>query len=137
MSKRRFTSEQINSLLDNKYVAKCSDKSITYAKEFKLWAVKKYEEGMTGRSIFKEAGFDVELIGKNLPDDRLLSWRKKYKAKGDSGLTNDGRGGHKGGGRPKTKGLTDADKIKYLETEVAYLKAENDFLAKLRASKKR
>jgi hypothetical protein len=43
--------------------------------------------------------------------------------------------GH-GGGRPKTKNLSDKEKIEYLETKVAYLKAENDFLAKLRAQRK-
>ena len=39
------------------------------------------------------------------------------------------------GGRIKTKNLSDADKIKRLEAQVAYLKAENDFLAKLRAKR--
>ncbi len=38
-------------------------------------------------------------------------------------------------GRPRTKNLSDTDKIKRLETQVAYLKAENDFLAKLRAKR--
>lgn len=41
----------------------------------------------------------------------------------------------RGGGRPKTKWLTDVDKIKWLEAENAYLKAENNFLAKLQAKK--
>ena len=39
-------------------------------------------------------------------------------------------------GRPKTKGLTDTDKIKRLKIEVAYLKAKNDFLVKLRAKER-
>jgi hypothetical protein len=42
----------------------------------------------------------------------------------------------KGGGRPKKiKDTNDTDKIKRLEAEVAYLKAENDFLIKLRAKR--
>ena len=37
------------------------------------------------------------------------------------------------GGRPKSiAGLTDKEKLKRLEAEVAYLKEENRFLAKLR-----
>jgi hypothetical protein len=54
-----------------------------------------------------------------------------------SGLQNDGRGKTKGfnQGRSRIKGLTDVDKIKRLEATVAYLKAENDFLAKLRSGK--
>jgi hypothetical protein len=51
------------------------------------------------------------------------------------GLQIETRGGHNGGGRFKTKGLTETEKIKKLEAEVAYLKAENDFLAKLRAKR--
>ena len=46
------------------------------------------------------------------------------------------RGKGRGGGRPKTKGITPEDRIKRLEAENAYLKAENDFLAKLRAKRR-
>jgi hypothetical protein len=76
------------------------------------------------------------IIGEDTPKESLRRWNRVYKLKGLDGLV-ESRGKSSGGGRPKTKDLTDADKIKRLETEVAYLKAENDFLAKLRASKKR
>lgn len=46
------------------------------------------------------------------------------------------RGKHSKGGRPKIPKFKDEkEKIKYLELQVAYLKAENDFLVKLRAQK--
>jgi hypothetical protein len=137
MSKRRFTKEQIEELLKNKNVSKCSEKSITYSKEFKIFAVKRYDEGLTATEIFKEAGFDLFLIGEGIPKCRVGSWRKVCSTKGISKLNIETRGKSKGGGRPKTKGLTDADRIKRLEIENAYLKAENDFLVKLRAAKKR
>ena len=85
--------------------------------------------------IFEEAGFDLALIGKNIPIECLRRWRKVCNIKGIKKLSVETRG--KGGGRPKTRGLTDADRIKRLEIENAYLKVENDFLAKLRAAKKR
>jgi len=47
-------------------------------------------------------------------------------------LETDGRKGNNPKGRPKTNWQNDKEKIKYLETKIAYLKAENDFLAKLR-----
>lgn len=138
MSKRRFTIDQIVELSKNVNVAKCSEKSITYGKEFKLRAVKQYqEEGYSPGMIFEEAGFDIYLIGKEVPDDSLLRWRRVYTAKGVQGLNMEARGKHRKGGRPKTRGLTDTDKIKRMAIEIAYLKAENDFLAKLRAAKKR
>lgn len=137
MSKRVFNEKQIKGLLKNVNVARCSDRSISYTKEFKLLAVKQYQEGKIGREIFQEAGFNIKLIGKDLPKGCLLRWRRKYQLKEGIGLSKDERGKSGNCGRPKTKGLTDTDRIKRMTIEIAYLKAENDFLAKLRAAKKR
>jgi len=134
MNKSKFSEEQRRKLLGNCNVVKCSDKAITYNKDFKIWAVRQYnEEGKMAKEIFREAGFDLYAIGKYTPKDCLKSWRRIFKTKGVVGLSEENRGKGRGGGRPKIKGLTDADKIKRMEAEIAYLKAENDFLAKLRA----
>jgi transposase-like protein len=138
MSKRIFTQQQLKQLLDNGNTTKCSERSISYSKDFKIKAVQQYtEQGLSPREIFKQAGFDLSVIGKQKADDCLLRWKRIFRTKGCGGLSKEARGKGRGGGRPKTTGLTDADKIKRLEAEVAYLKAENDFLAKLRANKKR
>lgn len=137
MSKRRLTEKQIKELSSNVNVVRCSAKSITYAKEFKLLAIKQYNDGWSAVMIFKEAGFNPHLFREDMPRGCLTRWRRKYQIKGDIGLINDERGHSHKGGRPKTKGLTDTDKIKRMAIEIAYLKAENDFLAKLRAAKKR
>jgi hypothetical protein len=138
MSKRRLSTNQIKELLANKNVENCSDRSITYNKKFKVWAVNKYyEEGYSPRMIFEEAGFDISIIGEDTPGFSLQRWRKEYQVRGIDSLKFERRGQGNRGGRPKTKGLTDADKIKRMAIEIAYLKAENDFLAKLRAAKKR
>lgn len=132
-----FTKEQIQALLENKNVARCSEKSITCNPSFKLKAVRQYyDEGLSPTQIFIEAGFDITVIEKRMPEYCLQRWRKKYKIKGADELLKDNRGQSKGGGRPKTKDLTDKEKIERLEATVAYLKAENDFLAKLRAARK-
>ena len=137
MSKKIFTREQIQALLGNKNVARCSERSITYNPNFKLKAVRQYyDEGLSPTQIFIEAEFDIKVVGKKMPERCLGRWRKKYKIKGAAGLLKDNRGQSKGGGRPKTKGLTDKEKIGRLEATVAYLRAENDFLAKLRAAEK-
>lgn len=113
-----------------------SNKSITYSKDFKLKAVKLYnQQGLTSTEIFRQEGFDLNLIGKDKPKDCLRRWNKVYRAKGERGLTIETRG--RAGGRPKKpRDKTEADKIKRLEAEVAYLKAENDFLAELRAKRR-
>lgn len=133
MSKRIFTKEQIKEFLKNKNIKKCSEKSITYNKDFKMTATKLYEHGLTPAEIFRQADFDLNVIGKDKPKDCLLRWNKTIRKKGVGGL--DESRGRNSRGRPKTKNLTIKDKIKRLEAENAYLKAENDFLAKLRAKR--
>ena len=87
--------------------------------------------------IFEETGFDRKLIGKTAPNDYLQRWRKTYNKKGENVLNTETRGISSPGRPPRKKWSSDAEKIKYLEIENAYLKAENDFLAKLRAARKR
>ena len=137
MSKKIFTKKQIEELLKNENIATCSDRSITYSKNFKIKEIRLYEQGLTSREIFKQAGFDLKVLGKGNPKDCLRRWKRIVKKKGRGGLS-EARG--KEGVRPKkipvpfgVKGKSDKGKIKRLEAEIAYLKAENDFLAKLRA----
>lgn len=134
MSKRIFTKDQVEALLQNPNVAGCSEKSISYRKDFKILAVRKYLEGLPALEIFRQALFDIAMIGgRKIPNDCLRRWRNSFRERGEMGLRTDGRGKHKSGGRPKKlENLTDKEKMKRLEAEVAYLKEENSFLAKLR-----
>lgn len=132
MSKRIFSQEQIEILLRNPNVAGCSEKSIRYNKNFKISAVRKYQSGLPASEIFRQAQFEIKMIGHEVPDDCLHRWLKIYRAKGEGGLILDGRA-KKSGGRPRgTANLSDQEKLKQLEAENAYLKEENHFLAKLR-----
>ena len=130
MSKRIFTKEQIKTLMQNPNVSGCSEKSISYRKDFKILAVKKYQDGLPASEIFRQARIDISMIGHEVPDDCLHRWLKIFRLKGEMGLKIDSRG--KSGGRPKTNWSSEKEKIKYLEAENAYLKEENRFLAKLR-----
>lgn len=132
----KFKNEECLELRKNPNVAKCSQKAVTYSKEFKLRAVKQYiDEGISSNEIFRLAGFDRNVIGKNIPKDRISDWKHLYRLYGEGGLSNDRRGKHSNSGRPKTKGLTEKEKLERLEAQVAYLKAENDFLKQLRAKR--
>ena len=131
MSKRILTKEQIKELLKNKNVDKCGERYITYGKKFKQTALKQYyEEGMPPNEIFRSAGLDINIIGRHTPKECLRRWkgRRKTKKKSDSVLK-------KKIGRPKKNRLEGKDKIEWMEAEIAYLKAENAFLAKLRAKR--
>jgi len=132
MSIRIFSDEQVKTLLKNQHVESCSEKSIGYSKSFKIAAVKEWQSGVSPKEIFIQAGFDVNMIGNKKPGDCILRWRRIFEKKGREGLKKDGRGQSKSGGRPKKHWQNDKEKIEYLEAEVAYLKTENDFLARLR-----
>jgi len=130
MSKRIFSKEEIETLSQNPNVSKCSEKSITWSKDFKISAVRQYQDGLPAQEIFRQAGFNIDLVGHETPRMCLKCWRKIFKDKGWSGLKVETRG--KGGGRPKINWTNDKEKMRYMEAQIAYLKAENDFLAKLR-----
>lgn len=132
MSKRIFTQEQIASLRENKHVASCSEKSITYRASFKFTAIKRYQDGLSPSAIFSEAGFNLALIGRKNPKWLVTDWRKIFDAKGAQGLRNDGRGQHSSGRPPDFERMSEKEKLKYLKAQVAYLKKENAFLAQLR-----
>ena len=63
-------------MLQTGNVARCSEKAITYHKDFKIQAVRLYEEGRSSRDIFKQAGFNLDVIGRKKPNDLLADWRK-------------------------------------------------------------
>ena len=137
MNKKYLTEEQVAELLTKDCIIKCSPKSISYSKDFKLLAIRQYAEGMTASQIFNEAGLKPELVGECRAQECLRLWRRIAKTKGEDMLITENRGLARGNkGRPRIKGLTDAEQIKRLKIEVAYLKAKNDFLVKLRAKKK-
>ena len=120
----RFSEEQIKTLLENPNVEGCSEKSIKYSKDFKVTAIKKQK--------FTQPRVEVYALGEKKPKNCLFRWRSIFNKKGEKGLMTDNRGKSKSGGRPKKKWSNNRERIKYLETEIDYLKAENDFLAKLR-----
>lgn len=133
MDRTIYSAEQIKVLLDNPNVAKCSSKSVAYSKKFKIRAVKEYyEQGLGPNAIFQKAGFDLNVLGRDKPKNCLKLWKRIYKAKGEEGLSTESRG-RNGGRRPKDKESTD---LEYLQTKIAYLEAENNFLRNLKTKTK-
>lgn len=94
--------------------------------------MKEYEQGVPSAEIFKKAGLDRTLVGEDHPKACVRRWRLTVKRSGIQSLTEQ-RGTRSSGRRKRTH--AEADRLKWLEAEVAYLKAENAFLAKLRAKR--
>ncbi len=108
----------------NPIVLKVTRSNVTYTPEFKAKALKLRQQGQSPSQIFIAAGINLSLFGAGYAKKCLHRWEKMSAQ--DGGLKKDRRGS-KSKGRPKGK------KFKSLEDENAYLRAENDFLKKLRA----
>ncbi len=128
MSKKMFTIEEVDKLSKIKYVKSISEKGITYTDEFKRIFISEHKKGMMPVEIFKSSGFDIEIIGYQRIKSSSYRWRKSYRDNGELGLT-DSRKEHSG--RPRTKDLTMEEKLARLESQVEFLKIENEFLKKL------
>ena len=128
MSKKLFSDKEIVRLAKNGNILKVSNKSITYTFEFKKKFIYEYKSGKLPRIIFEEAELDFEILGMKRIETASKRWRKAFKDNGELGLM-DAR--KTSSGRPLKRELTDSEKIKRLETQIEYLKIENEFLKKL------
>lgn len=129
----RFNPEDRVRLLQNENVLRVSDKTLTYSPDFKVRAVREsVVEGKPPQLIFLDAGFDLDLIGRDTPKHRLKKWRKVFAQRGEQGLRDDRRGKHTGV-RSEAKDLTVEEKLRRAEARVRYLEKENEFLKKLDA----
>ena len=130
MNRRTFTREQIEKISKNKNVRRCSTKSVMYTKDFKLKARQYNQEGQGAVQIFKQAGFNLNILGIRTPNRIMNQWNNALlpKQKPATPL-------HKA--KLKAKRMASGREIKHLKAKVAYLEAENDFLAQLRAQKRK
>ena len=116
MSKRIFTTQQQEELRKNIHVLSCTEKSISYHPDFKKKVLHAYiKEYRNAREIFESEGFDLDMIGKDIPHQCIARWKR------------DGVNGKRG--RLKKQVFPS------LEAENAYLKAQNHFLLQLRAKR--
>ena len=100
-----------------------------FTKEFRERAIKLKEQGMHPNEIFLEEGINITDKQKDYAGKLISRWKSNKQVKKQLNskevLT-----------LKKIKKLEDQKRIEYLEAQVAYLKAENDFLTKLPKKKK-
>lgn len=113
MSRRTYSEEEQAQLRQSEHVAHVSARRIVYAETFKRHALTAYQSGISPSEIFMHAGFNMRIIGNGQPKECLKRWRRTT----------------------EHTPHTETDRLKWLEAEVKYLKAENAFLAQLRAKR--
>jgi hypothetical protein len=126
----KYTKEQMDKFKNNPCVFNCTERLINYTYEFKLRAIELQKQGISPKEICERSGFEISIWRKTYFYETINDWKKIIKRSGTEGLL-------KSDGVQYDRGPVDAgkDKIKRLELQVKYLKAENDFLAKLRAKR--
>ena len=63
MGRGNFTKTEMETLLRNPYVADVNEKSISYSTEFKFLFMDEYIKGKRPTQIFRDAGFDIGVLG--------------------------------------------------------------------------
>lgn len=63
MGRGKLTKEEMKILVENPYVVEVNEQRIGYSEEFKRYFMQEYLAGKGPTQIFREAGFDKEIIG--------------------------------------------------------------------------
>ena len=130
MSKIIFNEHQRRQIEVNPNVASVSDRAIQYTAEFKLKAIQENQSGKGPAQIFREAGFDLEIIGLKKAQSAIKRWKKTYQNLGEQGFLEERRG--KGStGRPRTEKLSADKKLEKAEARIRLLEAELTLQKKL------
>ncbi len=82
MTNRYFTKKEQEQLKCNPNVQAISDKAITYTEDLKRHFIAENEKRKLPRTIFEEAGLDVELIGLESISSAGKRWRAAYRTTG-------------------------------------------------------
>lgn len=126
MGKNYFTDDQLKDLLANPYLKNATNKSITYTTEFKEYFVLEYNSGKSPSEILRNAGFDLQALGRRRIDN--LSLRFRTMSKREEGYDDLRK---ELSGRPITRTLSPDQHIARLQQQIQYLKQENEFLKKI------
>lgn len=130
MNRKTIAPEHVRELARNEHVSRAGAKSVRYTKKFRIAALKWYhEEGMSAVAIFEAAGFDLGIIGIRAPNRLMHQWGKALEMIEKKGSFEEAA---RNSGLAK-KHLRTGSTLRKLKAKVAYLEAENDFLADLRA----
>lgn len=128
INRKLFTEAEIEILSKNKYVKNVSSKAITYTDEFKVLFIAERSTGKLPVNIFRDAGFDVNIIGRHRIWCASKRWRNNYTKNGQMGLRDSRK---LNSGRPLKRELTVEEIIAKKDAEIAYWKAEAELLKKI------
>lgn len=134
MSKKLFNENERVLLANNPNVLRVSEKSITYADEFKRLFIDQYLLGRTPREIFEANGFDMEMLGIKRVEQSADRWKKAYDRDGIIGLADSRK---EAALRPLKQTLSPDEIIAKQEAKIRLLEAQLEYVKKLDRSERR
>lgn len=114
----------------NPNVEKITGSNLRFTKDFKIKAIKLYKSGQSPIEIFSEAGIKLDDFESDYARKSVSRWLVAADMYGLKKIDTERRG-LGSSGRPES-----IKKFKSQAAELAYLKAENNFLKKLQALEK-
>ena len=126
MSNILFDEEQQKQLRANHWVKSVTEKSISFTEDFKIYFINEYNLGKLPKQIFKDAGFDIIVLG----DKRIEQCTARYKRQNKriEGF-HDTRANNSG--RRIGKELSIEEENELLKKQNAKLQQELEFLKKM------
>ena len=119
MNRKLFTQEEITLLWQNPYTLSVNEREINFTPEFKEAFLKLYKAGSTASEAVAALGYDPDLLGRN----RIRNFFKTFSGQKEAAKKQSSKASTVG-----EKGLD--SRVKQLEFQVRYMKAELEFLKK-------
>ena len=119
MARGMLSSAEMDVLKKNPYVEDVNRQRILYTYEFKCFFMEQYLAGKRPVDIFRQAGFDVPMLGEKRIERATARWRAMYAANGMEALRGQVKGTVKKKAAAGTKKKAEADGREYGLQDVA------------------
>ena len=119
MARGMLSSAEMDVLKKNPYVEDVNRQRILYTYEFKCFFMEQYLAGKRPVDIFRQAGFDVSMLGEKRIERATARWRAMYAANGMEALRGQVKANAKKKAAARTKKKAGADGREYGLQDVA------------------
>lgn len=119
MARGMLSSAEMDVLKKNPYVEDVNRQRILYTYEFKCFFMEQYLAGKRPVDIFRQAGFDVSMLGEKRIERATARWRAMYAANGMEALRGQVKANAKKKAAARTKKKAEADGREYGLQDVA------------------
>ena len=119
MAMGMLSSAEMEILQKNPYVEDVNRQRILYTYEFKCFFMEQYLAGKRPVDIFRQAGFDVSMLGEKRIERATARWRAMYAANGMEALRGQVKANAKKKAAARTKKKAEADGREYGLQDVA------------------